>query len=544
MPTFRQRVAITVLVTILATALGALLGYVEGLYSVERLSAARLSQEVEQVSKEADRYLGESRLALAAMNASPYKPCDDEELVYFRALLFEAKYLKDVGRMHEGKIDCSVDLGRLSEARAVPAPDFILQDGTAIYKNLDVYRGDDEAVVTLQMGDSYVVFRSANLLQLGAERVHFTESVVDVATHRTGLLRGETLQIDPGLLVADGQNRLGDTFYATRCSTRGLTCVTGSILMPEAIHDQKIEIIVFMVIGGLSCGLLGMVVSIIYRRSRSMEQQLRRAIRADKLRVVYQPVVDLQTRRIVGAEALVRWTDEDGFSMSPEVFVKLAEERGFVTDITRLILRQCLHEFSDILRSCPGFRLNINVTVADLADHTFLPMLARTLEVAGVPTQCLGIEITEGGTARQQVAMDAILQLRRRGHRVYIDDFGTGYSSLAYLQELAIDAIKIDRAFTKAIGTEAVTVTILPQILSMAELLNLQVVVEGIETIEQARYFTAPGKRFLAQGWLFGRPLSSPEFHDLLAEDQKLAAADSTISVAEERASHQQAEHS
>jgi len=124
--------------------------------------------------------------------------------------------------------------------------------------------------------------------------------------------------------------------------------------------------------------------------------------------------------------------------------------------------------------------------------------------------------------------------LRRRGHRVYIDDFGTGYSSLSYLQDLAIDAIKIDRAFTKAIGTEAVTVAILPQILAMAEALNLQVVVEGIETTEQARYFSATNRHILAQGWLFGHPLPVDEFQTLLVEDQKAAEAKTPALPAEE----------
>jgi sensor c-di-GMP phosphodiesterase-like protein len=526
MPTFKQRVFLTLAVTLLASLCGVSLGYWEGRTTILQLTTVRLDQDVERVSKEADRYLGESRAVLAAMNASTYKPCSSEELVYFRALLFESKYLKDVGRMHEGKIDCSADLSALARPRPLPQADFLLQDGTAIYKNLDVYRGDDDEVVTLQMGDSYVVFRSANMLQLGTELDHFTETVVDGPTHHIGLLRGEALEADPTILTADGQTRRGNTLFSTRCSTRGLTCVTGSISIPEAMSDNQVELIVFMVLGGVSFGLLGMIVSIIYRRSRGLEQQLRRAIKRDKLRLVYQPVVDLETRRIVGAEALVRWTDEDGFSMSPEVFVKLAEERGFISEITQLILRQCLRDFAPTLRNCPGFRLNINVTASDLADHSFLPTLARALEAAEVPTQRLGIEITESGTARQQIAMDTILQLRRRGHRVYIDDFGTGYSSLAYLQDLAIDAIKIDRAFTKAIGTEAVTVAILPQILSMAEALNLQVVVEGIETTEQARYFSGGGKHFLAQGWLFGHPYPAEAFLQLLAEDQKIATDD------------------
>ena len=119
--------------------------------------------------------------------------------------------------------------------------------------------------------------------------------------------------------------------------------------------------------------------------------------------------------------------------------------------------------------------------------------------------------------------MDAILRLREKGHKVMIDDFGTGYSSLAYLQDLAVDAIKIDKAFTKAIGTEAVTAAILPQILAMAAALNLAVVVEGIETESQADYFAGVGERILAQGWFFGRPVPAEAFHRILAQDEREA---------------------
>ena len=122
----------------------------------------------------------------------------------------------------------------------------------------------------------------------------------------------------------------------------------------------------------------------------------------------------------------------------------------------------------------------------------------------------------ESYTARQQVAKETILRLREKGHYVHIDDFGTGYSSLAYLHDLSVDAIKIDKAFTRAIGTDAVTVTILPQILTMADTLGLRVVVEGVETPEQAQYFARADQSIYAQGWLFGRPVPPDVFRRML----------------------------
>jgi sensor c-di-GMP phosphodiesterase-like protein len=256
-----------------------------------------------------------------------------------------------------------------------------------------------------------------------------------------------------------------------------------------------------------------------YRRNQSIEQQLRRAIENDELRVVYQPVVEMATGRIVGAEALARWTDDHGLVVSPEIFVQIAENLGFVQEITRLVIRRTLQDFQGIMRRSPEFGVHVNITSADLSDAGFLPMLEGAVKAAEVTSRNLMMEITESSTVHFERAIEAIRQLRQKGYAVYIDDFGTGYSSLAYLHRLSIDAIKIDRSFVQAI--DAVTVSILPLILSAAEQLNLNVVVEGVETREQADYFLTSKRPMRAQGWLYGRPVAAEEFLRLLGENER-----------------------
>jgi sensor c-di-GMP phosphodiesterase-like protein len=424
--------------------------------------------------------------------------------------------------MRNGEIVCSAFLGRLAQPRTQQEPDFTQQDDTRIYKNLPPYQNGSLDSLALQQGDSYVVSTPTSRIHLEPASMHFTETAKDVPSQKVGRLFGESPPSLGSILTTEGQSSLGENLYATRCSTRFFNCVTVYTSIPEALQADRVQFVTYIALCGLIGGFSGFFWSVIAWRNRSMEKQLRRAVKRDDLRVVYQPIVNLATRRIVGAEALSRWTDEDGRVVGPDVFIKMAEERGFVGPITELVLHHALRDFQETIRRKPDFHLSINVAASDLRDPGFLSMLQSSLEEASVPAKNVSIEITERSTVRDDVvAMESIRCLRERGHSIHIDDFGTGYSSLSYLHDLSVNAIKIDRAFTQAIGTDAATVAILPQILAMAESLKLQVIVEGVETNVQAKYFGAMTQPVLAQGWLFGRPIPAADFYCLLAEERK-----------------------
>ena len=523
----QKRAAIVFVATVVATACGLLAGFVLGRALVLRHVENKLDQYAIRIRREAETATAESRSMLATLNASTYPYCSDAEIAWIRNLIFQSEYLKDGGHMRDGRIDCSATLSHQSQPGQQFKPEFSRHDGTRVYLNLPPLRMGDHTVVSVQLGDSFIVYSPYNLKDLGSASMHFTVSEVDVPSGQTGRLVGELTEAQAWILTREGRAQEGDTLYVTRCSTLYTSCMTAFISVPEALRAERGEFRAYIALSGICGALFGFACSLLYLRSRSMEQQLRRAIRRDRLRVVYQPIVELGSRKIVGAEALVRWTDDDNCEVRPDVFVKIAEERGFVGEITALMVRHVLRESREMLLSRPKFRVNLNIAAADLGDAEFLPMMKGRCERAGVRAQSLGIEITESYTARLQVAKDAILHLQEMGHSVYIDDFGTGYSSLAYLHDLSVDGIKIDRAFTKAIGTEAVTVSIIPQILAMAGALKLQVTVEGIETEEQADYFAGSERRLLAQGWYFGRPLPAAEFQLLLrVDDERAAKAD------------------
>ena len=521
--TAKQRVRITLIVIFLATLLGMAGGSLLFRFVILRQAMIELDRHAMRYMLRSEESSRTSERFLTSMAAAGLPACSDAEIAYMHRLLFQSEFLKDGGRMVDGRVQCSATFRASELSQRDFKPSFRLKDGTEVYTDVRMVPGDPEPRVGVQRGGFFVSYLHWRPDRLGNLPLNFTLTEVGNTGRQPGWLHGETPGAAAATLGKEGWARVGDTLYATHCSSKYFNCFTAFVDSRKVLNAQSSQFVASAGLGGLAGFLIGTLWAILYRRTHSMVQQLRKAIHDDKLRLVYQPIVQLGTRRVVGAEALARWTDDDGFAVSPELFVMIAEESGFVTELTQSVVRCALREFGDTLRGQPDFGLSINVTATDLSDPVFLPMLERSLAASGVPAQSLTIEITESSTARKETALEAIRQLREKGHSVHIDDFGTGYSSLSYLHSLSVDAIKIDKSFTHAIGTEAVTIGILPQIMAMANALNLQVVVEGVETEQQAGYFAAMDGGIRAQGWLFGYPVPVDEFLRTLDESEKLA---------------------
>jgi sensor c-di-GMP phosphodiesterase-like protein len=488
---------------------------------VRQTAFSKLAQDATRNGAVIGSFMDEAHSLLAVLNASKYPFCSDGEMDYFRQLVFRSRNIRGAGRMRDGKLECSA-LFRPGDLQQIQhKPQVTLPDGTKIYHDVAPYLSTVATVFLLQQGDSYVVEDPNFNNHVQQVNPNSEITMTDVPSQRKARANGIPTMIPGAVRDRDWQGNLGDMLYVTRCMPRNYICSSAYGSFSAALFEDRGRLFSWSALGGLSGAVLMLLLALVGQHRSSMVWQLRRSISRGEVRLVYQPIQSLATGKIVEAEALARWNDEDGIAVSPEVFVRLAEERGFVGDLTRLVVRKALRDFGSVLREDGDFRLGINITASDLADEEFLPMLERSLAAAGVAPRRLAIEVTESSTARHQLAMEAIRQLRQRGHSVRIDDFGTGYSSLAYLKDLSVDAIKIDMAFTQAIGTEAIIGSILPQILSMAQSLDLQVIVEGIETIEQSNYFVSSLRPTLGQGWLIGRPISAEEFRARLAASEK-----------------------
>lgn len=479
--------------------------------------------------------LAEARAALHAMQSMGSGYCSNAEIASFRLMVFGSEYLKDAGRIRDDRVDCSAASGHPARAIGPFKPDLRLEDGAIAYGHLTLAPNSGLRRTALRLGSDYVVFDTQPAL--GPARVSTSLAFTMQAPQSppAGAASATTPSGVPPYMRRDGRGQRGDTLYATRCSDPAFSCVTATATVSEALRGESGVLSVFTVTGGIAGILCGLGLPILFSGNRDMGRQLRRDLERGKLEVRYQPIVNLETRMIVGGEALARWTDDRGNPVDPEVFVKVAEEQGFIGYITRTVLNRVLHDFAATLRSRPDFRISINVGAPDLLEPKFLPMLEGALRKAKVRPESVVVEITERSAANGEAAKETIRLLRQFGHSIHIDDFGSGFSNLDKLLYLYADTIKIDKAFTRTIDTESVAAVLLPHIMTIAKSLNLDVIVEGVEIPRQADYFLPGRQKIYGQGWLFGRPMTAEAFLSQLALSMPVQEDDDADPVLDSR---------
>lgn len=462
--------------------------------------------------------------------------CTPQSIAAMNTAVFHSVYFREAGIERNGNLVCT-------SLEMLP-PGFDIPNA----KRKPAARIGDMEILsptkTIQGGKSLILNRP-----LRSDRSHFInllldpQMLVETIDHDEGLLASTFLDDSPnGLLfelgnasapspasqhapLRPGVHRNADGLYAVaRAGPYPVYTVisVGSVQIAEHWRTQMQPAVVMgFLLTGLAIVLLRR-----YLPRQSQTQDLREGIAAAEMLVEYQPIVDARDRRIVGAEALVRWRHPKRGLVMPDDFIALAESSGLIAPLTEHVLSVAKHDIELLTGEMPdGFRISINLARAHLADRSFLSAVDR---VFGADTRLerLGFEITErellANVADQ--ARKIVKELARRGAVVSLDDFGTGYSGLSHLRHLTLHYIKVDRSFVWALDTEAVTASLVESIVSLAGSLEMGLVAEGVETEQQRTSLLALGVN-LQQGWLYARSLSIEELRSCLVQ-QRVAAAE------------------
>jgi diguanylate cyclase (GGDEF)-like protein/PAS domain S-box-containing protein len=249
--------------------------------------------------------------------------------------------------------------------------------------------------------------------------------------------------------------------------------------------------------------------------------ELRRAIAAGELRLYYQPKIDLKSRTVSSVEALVRWQHPSRGLIPPDQFIPLAEQTGLIGPLSHWVLEEAMRQCSEWLRAGHKLSVAINLSAWNLRDATLPKTIAAMLEHYRLPPHLLCIELTESGVMTDtHRSLDILGQIFALGVHISIDDFGTGYSSLAYLKQLPIDELKIDRSFVQQMTTNNADATIVRSTINLAHNFGLRVVAEGVEDVTTLELL-ATLHCDLAQGYYVSRPLPVERLECWLSEAAK-----------------------
>lgn len=467
----------------------------------------RLHDIAKRTLRRADVSYQESLAALKSAEATALAPCSADHIRRMQTLVMTTPSADQMGYFEGGKLRCT-SWGMFQSDVDQPTPDHVTSDGVGIAVNVRPEASGGRQVLSILYG-SYDVL---------VDPRRFVDVIVDADVRLAlaspdGRLLTQQSGMDPALLrklLRDPREGLDhDTLYATARSEEWLAIATTPRTALAATFRQQAWL--FVPLGLLLAAAGAGLVVWLSQRRLSLRGELATAIRRRELYLHYQPIIELDTGICVGAEALVRWQRPDGTQVRPDLFIPLAEEAGMIADITDLVIENVVADMRELLAEDRSAHIAINLAAEDISSGRALKVIAERMAGSGILPQQIWLEATERGFLDIDRARTMLAAARRAGHSIAIDDFGVGYSSLQYLQQLPLDALKIDKSFVDAIGTESATSPVTPHIIGMAQELGLWVVAEGVETEAQLAYLHGQKVQF-GQGWLFSRPLPRDEF--------------------------------
>ena len=502
--------------TIAAIALAALLGAVLPMAALLYVSWSRaqvaavdrLDYTAQRTLQRAHRAYEGSLLALRKLNQSALPGCSPEHLRQMRSLTLATTSAEQVGYFADGRLRCT-SWGLVDELIPEPSPDHITADGASITLGVRPVAGEGGgSLVSVQLGRHDILMDPERFVDVIAD----ANMRLAVATPDGRLIAQQPMpdaELLQRLLRQPHSGHTPRTLFATAQDQDWLAvAIAPRVGLVAAFQQQFWQLLPLGAVGAALAIAGGIWLS---RRRLSLRSELAAAVRRREFRMEYQPIIELDTGICVGAEALMRWSRADGTQVRPDLFIPVAEETGLIEALTDHVMDLVLSDMRELLIHDRSAHVAINLSAGDVSSGRALKVLTGKLIGTGIRPQQIWLEATERGILDIQAARTSLAAARRAGHCVAIDDFGVGYSSLQYLQQLPLDALKIDKSFIDSIGTHSVTSPVTSHIIDMARTLGLFTVAEGIETSAQLAYLQSRQVEF-GQGWLFSRPLPAAEF--------------------------------
>jgi len=430
-----------------------------------------------------------------------------EDIRHLGSVMMRSPHLVLVGRVDGTEITCT-SLGKVNPPLDIGVANVVTKYQRRIWLHLSLGFAGNAKCMAIEYNGVITFFLPGLATDVYTDQRSLSTAVVTYSERHvlmsTGLIRPEWLQaavngpsttfIDEGYIVAISKSRLIDTF----------TVVAQPI--SEAYVNGAAVILTTLPLGILLGALTAFGFLKSARKQLTMPLMLKAAIRNHEFFMNYQPIFDLRTHSIVGAEALIRWRRGTGEIIRPDVFLSVAKDMSVLDSITDLVVEMVMPATKQLQDIDKNFQMSMNISSEDVRKGKIVNLVRQVSERNRVNLNGLSVEITETGLLDAEQSDLQLRQLRAEGIKIAIDDFGLGYSSLAYLMHLDADCLKIDKLFVDAIGKDAANSHVIDHIIEMAKTLRMEIIAEGIETEEQAMYLTERGVRF-GQGFHLGKPM-------------------------------------
>ncbi len=457
--------------------------------------------------KRGELNLTRAKEALVELEAEGWISCSPAHIARLRQATLDNRAVDELGFFRDGKLACT-SWGLVTQDIDKGVPDERLPSGFDVSIGVRPEVSGAGAMFVVSHGSHNALIVQKRLVDVLTD----SSMTLGVAT-AAGRVIDTTGPADPTLvrrlLTRDTAGSNDTHIYASRRSGDLIGFAIDDRVLVESRRQDMLGALLPVGLVG-SAVLVGLILWV-SRQRLSLRKELQVAIRRREFVAYYQPIIELSTGLCVGAEALIRWDRPDGSQVMPDVFVPAAEQSGLASDLTDCMIERVVADLAQMLVAERSVHIAINITADDMHSGRFLPVLAAALEKADVAPDQIWLEATERGFVHADQARATIEKARAAGHLVAIDDFGTGYSSLSLLEQLPLDALKIDKSFIEAIGKGAAKSVVTPHIIEMAHGLRFHVIAEGVETIAQEAYIRAAGVAF-AQGYLYSKPLPADEF--------------------------------
>jgi sensor c-di-GMP phosphodiesterase-like protein len=282
-------------------------------------------------------------------------------------------------------------------------------------------------------------------------------------------------------------------------------------------------------LGAIGSGILAIIIFALFVLPRRQHDnpiaEIERALKAGEFVPYYQPIVDIRSGRLRGAEVLIRWRKPDGTIVPPASFIPLAESSGLIIEVTRALMRRVCQEAGAVLGARPHLKVGFNLTACHFANEEIVGDVRKIFKKSPLKLTQIVLEVTE----RQPIenlteTRRVVAALQGLGVKVAIDDVGTGHSGLSYMLKLGVDIIKIDKMFIDSLGTDRNSNTIIETLIDLAQNMRMDVIAEGVESFEQVLHLRDLGIR-AAQGFVFSPPLPCAAFLQLVETIDPLKGA-------------------